>query len=57
MLFPPCLIEHIPLSSKKMIKKEITRRKQMLKENGYKESIISKMFKIITSNYSLSQSQ
>ena len=29
----------------------------MLKENGYKESIISKIFKIITSNYSLSQSQ
>ena len=29
----------------------------MLKENGNQESIISKIFKKITNNYSLSQSQ
>ena len=29
----------------------------MLKENGYQESIISKMFKRITNNYRLPQSQ
>ena len=29
----------------------------MLKENGYQESIISKIFKKITNNHSLSQSQ
>ena len=29
----------------------------MLKENGYQESIISKIFKRITNNHSLSQSQ
>ena len=31
--------------------------KQMLKENGYHEIIISKIFKIITNNQSFSQSQ
>ena len=30
---------------------------QVLKENGYQESIISKIFKRITNNHSLSQSQ
>ena len=45
------------ITNKDVLTKEITRRKQVLKENGYKESIISKIFKIITSNYSLSQSQ
>ena len=30
--------------------------KQMLKENGYQESIISKVFKRVTNNHSLSQS-
>ena len=37
--------------------KENARIKQVLKENWYRESIISKIFKRITSNYSLSQSQ
>ena len=31
--------------------------KQVLKENGYHESIISKIFKRITNNHNLSQSQ
>ena len=48
MLFPPCLIEHIPLSNKDDLYKEITKIKQMLKENGYQENIISKIFKKIT---------
>ena len=30
--------------------------KKMLKENGYQESIISKVFKRITNNHSLSES-
>ena len=37
--------------------KENARVKQVLKENGYQERIISKIVKIITNNYSLSQSQ
>ena len=46
VLFPPCLIEHIPLS-----------QIGVLKENGYQESIISKIFKRITNNHSLPQLQ
>ena len=36
---------------------ENARIKQVLKENGYQKSIISKIFKRITNNYSLPQSQ
>ena len=57
MLFPPCLIEHIPLSNKDDLYKEITKIKQMLKENGYQGNIISKIFKKITKNHNLPQSQ
>ena len=35
--------------------KENSKIKQVLKENGYQESIISKIFKRITNNHSLSQ--
>ena len=38
-------------------KDENTRIKQVLKENGYQESIISKIFERITNNHSLPQSQ
>ena len=42
-LFAPCLIEHIPLSQIKITcAKKNGRRKQVRKENGYKESITSK---------------
>ena len=51
VLFPPFLIKHIPLS-----KIEMALEKKMLKENGYQESIISKVFKRITNNHSLSES-
>ena len=37
--------------------KESARIKQVLKENGYQESINSKIFKRITNNHSLPQSQ
>ena len=37
--------------------KENVRIKQLLKKNGYQESIISKIFKGITDNHSLPQSQ
>ena len=37
--------------------KENARIKQVLKENGYQKSIISKIFKRITNNYSLFQPQ
>ena len=37
--------------------KENARIKQVLKENGCQESIISKIFKTITNNHSLPQSQ
>ena len=37
--------------------KENARMKQVLKENGYQESIISKIFKTITNNHNLPQSQ
>ena len=61
MLFPPCLIEHIPLfhiPNKDDLHKEKARIKYVLKENGYEESINSKIFKTITNNnHSLPQSQ
>ena len=57
-MFPPCLIEHIPVSTNKDdLYKENARIKQVLKENGYEESIISKTFTRITNNHSLAQSQ
>ena len=37
--------------------KENTRTKQVLKENGYRESIINKVFRRIANNHSLPQSQ
>ena len=37
--------------------KENARIKQVLKENGYRESIINKIFRRITNNHSLPQSQ
>ena len=37
--------------------KESARIKQVLKENGYRESIINKIFRKITNNHSLPQSQ
>ena len=57
VLFLPGLIEHVPLSQIKMTytKKNI-RIKQMLKENRYQESIISKIFKRITYNHSFPRS-
>ena len=57
VLFPPCLIEHIPLSQINDLRKENARIKQVLKENGYQESIISKIFQRITNNHSLPQLQ
>ena len=44
------------ITSKDDLDKENTRIKQVLKENGYQESIISKIFKRITNNHSLPQS-
>ena len=44
-------------SDKNDLTKENTRTKQVLKENGYQESIISKVLLTITNNHSLSQSQ
>ena len=37
--------------------KENARIKQVLKENGYQESIVNKIFRRITNNHSLPQSQ
>ena len=45
------------IANKDNLYKENTRVKQMLKENGYQESIISKIFKRITNNHNLPQSQ
>ena len=59
VLFPPCLIEHISLSQITMAytQKKTHQNKASIKENGYQTSIISKIFKRITNNHSLSQSQ
>ena len=48
---------HSIITNKDDLTKENTRIKQVLKENGYQESIISNIFKRITNNHSLSQSQ
>ena len=45
------------ITNKDDLTQENARIKQVLKENGYQESIISKIFKRITNNHSLSQSQ
>ena len=45
------------ITNKGDLHKENARIKQVLKDNGYQESIISKFFKKITKNYSLPQSQ
>ena len=45
------------ITNKDDLTKENAKIKQVLKENGYQESIISKIFMRITSNHSLPQSQ
>ena len=45
------------ITSKVDLHKENATIKQLLKENGYQESIICKIFKRITNNHSLPQSQ
>ena len=45
------------ITNKDDLHKENARIKQVLKENGYQESIISKIFKRITNNHSLPQLQ
>ena len=57
VLFPTCLIEHIPLSPIKMTYPKKTLEKKVLKDNGYQKSIISNIFNRITKNHSLSQTQ
>ena len=52
-----CSDFHMEKSDKDDLTKENTRTKQVLKENGYQESIISKVLLTITNNHSLSQSQ
>ena len=53
VLFPSCLIELNSLSPIKMTEPKEALEKD-LKENRYQENIISKIFKIITNNHSLS---
>ena len=45
------------ITNKDDLHEENARIKQVLKENGYQESIISKIFRRITNNHSLPQSQ
>ena len=45
------------ITNKDELHKENARIKQVLNENGYQKSIISKIFKRITNNHSLPQSQ
>ena len=45
------------INTKDGLTKDNARIKQVLKENGYPESSISKIFKRITHNHSFSQSQ
>ena len=45
------------ITNKDDLHQENTRIKQVLKENGYRESIINKIFRRITNNHSLPQSQ
>ena len=48
---------HSIITSKDELMKENARLKQVLKENGYQEIIIGNIFKRISNNHSLSQSQ
>ena len=48
---------HSFITNKDDLHKENARIKQVLKENGYQESIINKIFRRITNNHSLPQSQ
>ena len=48
---------HSIVTNKDHLYKENTRIKQVLNESGYQESIIIKIFKRITNNHSLPQSQ
>ena len=50
-------IEYSIIKNKDDLHKENTRIKQVLKENGYQESITSKIFMRITNNHSLPESQ
>ena len=50
-------IEYSIITNKDDVTKENARLNHVLKENGYLESIISKIVKRISNNYSLSQSQ
>ena len=45
------------ITNKDDLDKENTRIKQVLKENGYQESIVSKIFEKMTNTHSLSQSK
>ena len=45
------------ITNKDDLHKENARIKQVLKENGYQEGIISKIFRRITNNHNLPQSQ
>ena len=45
------------ITNKDDLHKENARIKQVLKENGYRQSIINKIFRRITNNHSLPQSQ
>ena len=45
------------ITNKDDLHKESARIKQVLKENGYREIIINKIFRRITTNHSLPQSQ
>ena len=45
------------ITNKDDLQKENARIKQVLKENGYQESIIGKIFRRVTNNHSLPQSQ
>ena len=45
------------INNKNDLTKENSRIKQVLKENGYQENVISKIFKRITNNHDLSQSE
>ena len=57
VFFPPCLKLCSIITNKHDINKENAEIKHVLKKNGYQESIISKIYKRITNNYSLSWSQ
>ena len=54
VLFPPCLIRaYSIITNKDDLNKENARIKQVLKENEYQKSIISKIFKRATNNHNL----